>query len=258
METTLLLYQSVFLSSVLFNSQSWSRLSKKEVDKLKGCQISFLKRVMQAPKSTPNSITLCELGILPIEFEISSRKLMFLHHILNLDPTDPVKLVYYEQLKYEFEENWANEVKKIREYINLPSDDDSIRELSKSSWKNKVDIKIKETAIKKLNAECERLKRVTRQYQEIKTKDYLLKMKTEDARTAFAYRSGTFDIKCYRAYSYEDLQCRACNEDTENIYHIVNKCKVQNDPIVELDIESDDVNTIKAIVDRLKTFTNNL
>ena len=84
MESTLLLHNSLFISSVLFNSQSWSRLSKKEVEKLKGCQISFLKRMMHAPKSTPNVITLCELGILPIDFEISSRKLMFLHHILKV------------------------------------------------------------------------------------------------------------------------------------------------------------------------------
>jgi hypothetical protein len=235
MESTLLLHNSLFISSVLFNSQSWSRLSKKEVEKLKGCQISFLKRMMHAPKSTPNVITLCELGILPIDFEISSRKLMFLHHILKflhyilkLDQTDPVKEVYTEQLKYEYEENWAQDVKKIRESISLETDDDSISELSKSSWKTRVNNKIKDAALRKLNSDCERLKRVTRQYPELKTRDYLLKLSIGEARIAFAYRTGTLDIKCYRTYSYEDLKCRACGEGMENIGHIVNQCKAQN------------------------------
>ena len=256
MESTLLLHNSLFLSSVLFNSQSWSRLTKKEMEKLKGCQISFLKRMMHAPRSTPNALTLCELGILPIEFEISSRKLMFLQHILKLDQTDPVKVVYIEQLKYEYEENWAQEVKKMRESINLDTDDDSISELSKSSWKTQVNNKIKAAALKKLNSDCERLKRVTRQYTELKTRDYLVKLPIGDARIAFAYRSGTLDIKCYRTYSYEDLKCRACGEGIENINHIVNQCKSQNSSSEELDIESEDINTIKSIVKRLKTFAS--
>ena len=88
--------------------------------------------------------------------------------------------------------------------------------------------KIKDAALRKLNSDCERLKRVTRQYPELKTRDYLLKLSIGEARIAFAYRTGTLDIKCYRTYSYEDLKCRACGEGMENIGHIVNQCKAQN------------------------------
>ena len=98
-ETILMLYKSLFLASVLCNAQSWSVLNKKELDKLKVCQMRFLKRILKAPRSAPNAIVLCELGVLPIEFEIYKKKLMFLQHILKLDDNDPVKEVYGQQSK---------------------------------------------------------------------------------------------------------------------------------------------------------------
>ena len=173
LEATLLLYNSVFLATMLYNSQSWSRLTNKDMSMLKGCQLSFLKRILHAPKSAPTAIVIGELGVLPLEFEIQSRKLMFLQHILKLDQTDPVKQVYYEQLTNSFEPNWANEVESIKRSMDLMIDDESIKEMSKSAWKERVSKAIKEGARKEVNKMNDRLKRVKRQYSELKTKDYL-------------------------------------------------------------------------------------
>ena len=114
--------------------------------------------------------------------------------------------------------------------------------------------KVKCAALSKLNSDCHILKWVTRQYPELKTKDYMFKLPISDARIAFAYRTGTLDIKCFRTYSYDDVKCRACGEGTENIDHIINRCKAQSGDSEELDIQSDDIVTIKSIVKRLKTF----
>ena len=63
----------------------------------------LLKRILKAPKAAPNAIVLLELGVLPLEFEIYRKKLMFLQHILKLDQNDPVRQVYEEQSKYNRE-----------------------------------------------------------------------------------------------------------------------------------------------------------
>ena len=73
---------------------------------------------------------------------------MFLQHILKLDKTDPVQQVYYEQLSYTFEPNWANEVESIKRAMDLMIDDGSIKEMSKSAWKERVSKAIKEGARK--------------------------------------------------------------------------------------------------------------
>ena len=252
-ETTLLLYNSIYLASLLYNSQSWSCLKRKDINKLQGNQLSFLKRLLHSPKCTPTSILLGETGILPIEYEINSRKLVFLQHILKLDPTDPVKTCYYEQLKYEHENNWANEINKIRRDIQLESDDENIQMMSKTSWKEKVKEAIKRSAIEKLNSDCQRLKKVKQQYKEITVKDYLLKLNTGEARIVFAYRSGTLNIKTHRAYSYDDKLCRQCGEQEESVNHIVNQCKAVKD-CHKVDIETEDINTLQVIAQRIQMF----
>ena len=91
-QTLLLLYQSVFLAVVLYNAQAWSRLSPSNINQLQVVQMSYLKRMMHAPTSTSNTITLLETGVTPIENEIHIKQLTFLHHILTLEDDDPVRV----------------------------------------------------------------------------------------------------------------------------------------------------------------------
>ena len=67
-------------------------------------------------------------------------------------------------------------------------------------------------------------------------------------------RSGMLDIKGWRRYKYDDLVCRCCKEDDEDIYHVINKCKAV---IREYEIEN--IYTLndkimKEIVKRIKNF----
>ena len=255
-ETLLMLYDSLFLATVIYNSQSWSVLSNTETRELKTCQMRLLKRILKAPKAAPNAIVLLELGVLPLEFEIYRKKLMFLQHILKLDQNDPVRQVYEEQRKYNSESNWTNEVERIKKQINLEVDDQYVSEISKTVWKTTVNKSVRKSAVRILNSECLKLKKVTRQYTELKTKEYLYKLSAEDARTAFGYRSGTLDIKCHKSYMYSDLRCRACGEDKEDTNHIVNHCRVMNKNYQSnTDIETEEVNTIAEVVKTLNSFT---
>ena len=90
MSAALLLYQSLFLQTVLFNSATWSNLLKRDYDKLKKMQSKFIKRIVGVSYSTCTAFTFLELGILPIEYEIHTRQLSYLYEILNLEEDDPV------------------------------------------------------------------------------------------------------------------------------------------------------------------------
>ena len=68
----LLLYRSLFLSTVVFNCQAWSRLREMDSNKLKVMQMKMLKRVLRLPSSCLNSFILLEFGVLPIEGEITN------------------------------------------------------------------------------------------------------------------------------------------------------------------------------------------
>ena len=110
--TMILLYNSIFLSSIIYNCQAWTWLMSDDIQKLKTIQVKYLKRALQTSISTPNVLVYLELGVLPIEYEIDIRRLTFLQHILCLGEEDPVRKVYTEQHHYKEEKNWHNEIEK--------------------------------------------------------------------------------------------------------------------------------------------------
>ena len=74
----MVMYQSVFLPRLIYNCESWSNLTHKDISNLQGAQLNFLRRVMEVPKSTPTAVLFLELGISPIQYEIEKRQLVFL------------------------------------------------------------------------------------------------------------------------------------------------------------------------------------
>ena len=90
------MYQSVFLPRLIYNCESWSNLTQKYISNLQDAQLKFLRRVMEVPKSTPTSALFLELGILPIQYEIQKRQLVFLKRILDRENYDPIKMSYHE------------------------------------------------------------------------------------------------------------------------------------------------------------------
>ena len=95
----LLLYRALFLSTILFNSSTWSNLRKKDLDSLKVLQLKFLKRIIGVASSTCNAFIYLELGILPINFEIEKRQLLYLFRILQLEESDPVLKLFWELVR---------------------------------------------------------------------------------------------------------------------------------------------------------------
>ena len=54
-DTQILLYRSMFLPSILYNSEAWCNLNHQDIDKLSKLQLKYLKRVLQVTKSTSNT-----------------------------------------------------------------------------------------------------------------------------------------------------------------------------------------------------------
>ena len=57
-------------------------------------------------------------------------------------------------IKYEFENNWANNVLDLRVKYSLPLNDEGIRLLSKGVWKSMVKKQVKTYAFSQLAEEC--------------------------------------------------------------------------------------------------------
>ena len=142
---SLLLYGVLFLSTVLFNSQTWSNLKKKDIEALTTLQLKFLKKIVGVARSTCNAFTFLELGVLPIEHEIRKRQLMYLHRILQLEHDDPVVQMFHNivDLHKCGESNWWTDVKQSMEKYNIDTPLDEIAAMSKERFRVIVNTSVK-------------------------------------------------------------------------------------------------------------------
>ena len=172
-----------------------------------------------------STITLLEFGVLPIKQEVHLRKLNFLYHILTCDENDPVKVVYNEQGRYKFEENWHNEVNKLRLEYSVEESDDDIKGLSKDAWKRLVEKRVTATALRLLNESCNSQSKTSNLplFVKLKQQAYFNHLRSDDARNIFKARTGVLDIKSLRQYQYDNERCRLCDGIKEDLQHVVNE-----------------------------------
>ena len=216
--------------------------------------------MLHTPKGTCTSFTLLELGLLPISHVIVYRKLSFLHHILNLPDDDPVKYAYEDQKLYSHEPNWYNEVSALLNRYGLEKDEENIRDTPKDKWKHLIEDALTNDALESLNADCaSKSKTANFHYEKLSIQPYFEKLSPRKARLYFQLRGGVIDLKCSRPYMYNDNVCRLCENGSEDIDHVVNKCtKVKRSliPINNIyDLSEDD---LFEMLNRVEDFRNQI
>ena len=144
----LVMYQSIFLQTVLYNSGSWCNLSQGNKESLTEIQMKYLGRILHIPKSTPTLVILRELGIISIVNELECRQLNYLHKILLLDDDDPVRELYEQQKMYPFSRTWYREISELCKKYDLELDEKTIERMGKWQWKNLVKKKVHQYVMK--------------------------------------------------------------------------------------------------------------
>ena len=214
-------YKCVFLQCVLFNSEAWSNITQTHIKELRRVQLKFLKRIMQAPNATPNCFTFLEFGLLPIDYEIHKRQLMFLQHILKLPPSAPVFQLYQQQVLFAHEHNWPNTMKQLLVIYNLQHAD--AQNKSKNDWKLLVNTAVTNVAFKSLTTICRNKAKTSHlQYDTFTPQPYLATCPTDVSAFLFRLRSRSLNCKDNHHESYPNLICRKCNVEIERQQHIIN------------------------------------
>ena len=230
LQTLLVIYRAVFLSSVLFNAQAWSNIKKTEFERLQVVQLKYLKRTIKAPPSCPNAGTFLEFGILPIAYEIHVRQLNFLHHILNLESSDPVYMMLMELRKFSSEKNWANDIIELCEQYDISQDDEEICSMSKHAWKKFIKEKVRAVAFRTLVEESSSMKKTKHlKYETFCCQSYLTSMSPSDAGILFRARLHSINCKANMPGASQDRSCRLCGKSVETQEHIVNCWHVKGD-----------------------------
>ena len=185
-------------------------------------QKNFLRHVMEVPKSTPTSGLFLEMGILPVQFVIEVRQIMFLKKIIARDPSDPVKKVNLEMLKYLGENNWANNVLDLRCKYNLPQKDENVNNLTWPDWKIMVKYQLKRSAFLTFFEKCLTNKKTKHLwYSKLGIQPYITSLDPATARSVFKARLNMYEIKAnFKKICDSDISCPFCKIEDETFEHI--------------------------------------
>ena len=259
---SLLIHDTILIPTILFNSQSWSNLTTSNLDKLSTIQTTYLKRMMKAPKSTPNAFLFLELGITPIKYQIHQRKLLFLRHLEDLPADDPTSKAYNQQKLYPYAKNWYNETMKLLEtYLLIESWN---TKKPKHKWANDVKKAISSYSYSALTQECKLKTKISNlEFTAYATQPYITKCPFHISSMLFKFRSKTINCKDNQHSSHTNLNCRLCNTQIESQDHIINCDHIRNNnEIITLDVrsltENCDMQLLNIIYKRYQDFLNKI
>ena len=137
MHVLIRLSRTIFLSALLFNCQTRTRIRKYYIYTLAVVQPTYLKQALRVPYSKPSAVISLEMGLLPLPFiVIDMRSFVFLHYILLLTNVEPMKNLYYQQLHLASEENWANKIHHLAKQYNIIVEEGYVMSLSYYLEKN--------------------------------------------------------------------------------------------------------------------------
>ena len=149
----IILRNSLLVSSMLFNTEAWYNLTIAEVELLETVDLSFLRQLLGAPKTTPKEMMYLELGIIPFRDIIRARRLNFLHTILNEKSNSLVSRFFEAQLRYKTKRDWVCAVLEDLKYLELSHLGlEGIKVMKKQNFRMLINQKVEETTFRKLEA----------------------------------------------------------------------------------------------------------
>ena len=216
----MLLRESIFLNSVLTNGEVWYGLEKSDIKHLEDLDLILLRKMLNKPFSVPADAVYLELGWLNIETILKSRRLNYLHYLVNQDESSMLYQFFMAQWKYPGRKNeWTEQVKTDLVDFSFQVDLEKFKEKSKNSFKNQVKIKAREFSF---FSYLERKEKHTKLddlfYKELKLQEYFQReeIKQTEAQTIFSYRVRMSNFNENYRGKYGPKSCPMCNSHTDS------------------------------------------
>ena len=225
-------HQLIVAPKLIHNSESWSNLSKNEIQELEKVYNQAIKRLIGIPFSTPTIGLLTEIGIPSLEEIIDRRKLMFLYRLENQDESKLTHQVYKEQ-KVMPERNWATEIEEI--LIKYQINNNNIKSMKKTEWKREIDTKLNEWRMKTRKEWLKGSKKCNHMIDDNQQrKFYLEELPTTQAKTILMERLNMTKVKDNFHHDNEKPNCPLCqDEEKEDSIHLL-KCPLQHHQDLEM------------------------
>ena len=102
----------MLVNGILCSGDVWYYVTEKNLRTLEQVDESLLRQILNAHSKTPLEALYLELGCQPIRFNLMTRRVNFLHYILNLEKSQLLFKFFDAQLKICTKGDWILQVLK--------------------------------------------------------------------------------------------------------------------------------------------------
>ena len=218
-EVAMVLRESLFLSSLLLNSEAWVSYTEKDVRILEQCDEILLTRILDCDANTSNALKYLDLGILPVRFIIMKRKLAFLQYILKEEKNSMIYQVFQATLENPLKNDFVSTCQKYMKNLDINLSFEEIEKMSKYSFKKVLKEKTTCAAFKYLTGQKISQKKISDiKYLKLEMQPYLADgdRNTKLSKLVFKARGMTLDIKLQKRWKYDDILCSGCAVNEES------------------------------------------
>ena len=226
-----LLRDSLFLSSILNNSEVWYKVTEGEIEELELLDRTLLKRIFCVPNSTPSAAIYLETGCMRISTIIKARRANYLHYLVKLPEDEMLSKFFRNQWFEGGQYDWTTQIKNDLIDLDLPQNLETIRKKSTLCWKNLVRMKSRKYELRKLlDIKKDKSKMNDLNYEKLEMQPYLKALEAKMAKIVFKFRvkmanfSGNFKgngqtATCPLCGSHSDIQdlCFRCPVVVEHL-----------------------------------------
>ena len=243
-EAGLKLRQAMLINGTLFNTEAWHNVSNKDTMVLEKVDEAFLRGLLQAHPKIPLEALYLETKSLPIRFILASRRILYLHNILQKESNELVRKIYDVQKLNPSTGDFTELVKEDMSSIGLGLTEDEISKIPKQRFKKLVKQKIYDKAflyLKDLKDGHSKMQNM--EYGAFEVASYLKSslFNSSDISLLLALRTRTVrGIRSDFGGLYSDKMCPLGCGDTDTLQNVLT-CKILTQQHVTQDITQSDV-----------------
>ena len=233
-EAGLQLRQAMLLSVMLFNSEAWHGVSDTEIEQLEKVDKALLRGLLNAHSKAPLESIYLETGCIPIRFIIKSRRLSYLHNILQKDREELIREVFEAQKDDPKDGDFVKTIREDAKIIGLETDENEVAKLKKEVFKKVCKSKVRSAALHYLNEKKQTHSKVKNiEYKTLEPQTYLKSplFNTESWQLLFALRTRTVkSIKSDFKNMYQEQLCPLGCGDIDTLQNLLT-CSVMSSKI---------------------------
>ena len=192
----------------------------------------FIRDIMNCSSFVPKDLLYLELAIIPIRYIIQTRRLLYLHHILQQDIGSLLYRFFAAQLENPTRKDWVSQILDDLEELEIDFELEEIQRMSKEKYKKIVKHSVEKKAFlylkeKKENRKSEHSKGKLLEYNYFEMAEYLCpqeeNISIEEQKWLFKCRVEDMNIKGNNRWKYQ-ISCLSCNKNIDETQSHILHC----------------------------------